>query len=54
MGNTFIDISNNCPYCTSSTEEKKEDIRRVSDEYDAKSIEHLISQPLKTTQQIDL
>jgi ABC-type Mn2+/Zn2+ transport system ATPase subunit len=42
MGNTFIDISNNCPYCTSSTEEKKEDIRRVSDEYDAKSIEHLI------------
>ena len=42
MGNTFIDISNNCPYCTSSTEEKKEDIKRVSDEYDAKSIEHLI------------
>lgn len=42
MGNTFIDISNNCPYCTSSTEEKKENIKRVSDEYDAKSIEHLI------------
>ncbi|CAC9643922.1 hypothetical protein [uncultured Gammaproteobacteria bacterium] len=42
MGNTFIDISNNCPYCTSSTEEKKEDIKRVSGEYDAKSIEHLI------------
>ncbi len=42
MGNTFIDISNNCPYCTSSTEEKKEDIKRISDEYDAKSIEHLI------------
>ncbi|CAC9646855.1 hypothetical protein [uncultured Gammaproteobacteria bacterium] len=42
MGNTFIDISNNCPYCTSSTEEKKEDIKRVSVEYDAKSIEHLI------------
>lgn len=41
-GNTFIDISNNCPYCTSSTEEKKEEIKRVGHEYDAKSIEHLI------------
>ena len=41
-GNTFIDISNNCPYCTSPTEEKKEEIKRVSNEYDAKSIEHLI------------
>ncbi len=41
-GNTFIDISDNCPYCTSSTKEKKESIKRVSDEYDAKSIEHLI------------
>ncbi len=41
-GNTFIDISNNCPYCTSPTEEKKEEIKRISNEYDAKSIEHLI------------
>ncbi len=42
MGNSFIDISDNCPYCTSSTTENKEKIKLVSNEYDAKSIEHLI------------
>lgn len=41
-GNAFVEISDNCPYCTSSTTEKKEKIKRVSNEYDAKSIEHLI------------
>lgn len=40
-GNDFIELSNKCPYCTSSTENKKEEIQRVSKEYDAKSIEHL-------------
>lgn len=41
-GNEFIDISESCPYCTSPTEEKREQIKRVSNEFDAKSIEHLI------------
>jgi ABC-type multidrug transport system ATPase subunit len=41
-GNDFLEISDNCPYCTSSTKEKHEQIRRVSKEFDAKSIEHLI------------
>ncbi len=41
-GNSFIEISDNCPYCTSSTTKNKEKIKRISNEYDAKSIEHLI------------
>lgn len=40
-GNDFIEISKCCPYCTSSTEKKKESILLVSKEYDAKAIEHL-------------
>ncbi len=40
-GNNFIELSDNCPYCTSSTEQKKEEIKLVSNEYDAKAIEHL-------------
>jgi len=40
-GNEFLDISQECPYCTTSTDEKKETILAVSSEYDAKSIEHL-------------
>jgi ABC-type Mn2+/Zn2+ transport system ATPase subunit len=40
-GNDFMDISEACPYCTSSTQDKKENIKSVSKEYDAKSIEHL-------------
>lgn len=40
-GNDFVNISNNCPYCTSPTENKKETIAQVSKEFDAKSIEHL-------------
>ncbi|MNZ11882.1 hypothetical protein D3C78_287510 [compost metagenome] len=40
-GNDFLDISSSCPYCTSPTEEKKETILAVREEYDAKSIEHL-------------
>lgn len=42
-GNAFLNISTDCPYCTSPTEEKKETILAVSTEYDAKSIEHLIA-----------
>ena len=40
-GNNYSIISDNCPYCTSPTEDKKEVISQVSKEYDAKSIEHL-------------
>ena len=40
-GNDFVNISENCPYCTSPTEDKKNSIESVSKEYDAKSIEHL-------------
>ncbi len=40
-GNNFLEISNDCPYCTSPTSEKKETIQAISQEYDKKSIEHL-------------
>ncbi len=40
-GNTYTGLSDNCPYCTSPTLDKKEVISQVSKEYDAKSIEHL-------------
>lgn len=39
--NNFSDISTNCPYCTSPTEDKKTIISQVSKEYDPKSVEHL-------------
>lgn len=40
-GNLFSETSASCPYCTSPTADKKEVIKAVSTEYDAKSIEHL-------------
>ncbi len=41
-GKEFLDISNECPYCVSSTEEKKkETILLIDKEYDSKTIEHL-------------
>ncbi|WP_454064916.1 hypothetical protein [Candidatus Nitrospira salsa] len=40
-GNDFLEVANYCPYCTSSTKEKREKILAVSKEYDHKSIEHL-------------
>ena len=40
-GKTFIDISENCPYCINNIKDKKTIIRRVSEEYEAKSIENL-------------
>ncbi|KAB2951080.1 AAA family ATPase [Heliorestis acidaminivorans] len=40
-GNEYIDISENCPYCTSGISGKKETILAVSKEYDSKVIEHL-------------
>lgn len=40
-GNTYLSMSDNCPYCTSPTKDKKDVITKVSKEFDAKSIEHL-------------
>lgn len=40
-GNTYSSLSDNCPYCTSATKDKKDVISKVSKEFDAKSIEHL-------------
>lgn len=41
-GKDYLDISDNCPYCVSPTEEKKkETILSVAKEYDSKIIEHL-------------
>lgn len=40
-GNEFLNISAECPYCTSPTEANKDTILAVGAEYDAKVIEHL-------------
>jgi energy-coupling factor transporter ATP-binding protein EcfA2 len=42
-GNDFVDLSDNCPYCSSDIgkPEQKEVARLVSTEYDSKSVEHL-------------
>lgn len=40
-GNTYSVLSDNCPYCTSATKDKKDVISKVSKEFDPKSIEHL-------------
>lgn len=40
-GNDFLEISHDCPYCTSPTSEKKETIQAIGKAYDKKSIEHL-------------
>lgn len=40
-GSQFLDISDDCPYCTSPSKEKKENIKLLGKEFDAKSIEHI-------------
>jgi len=40
-GKLFIDVTDNCPYCVSDIKEKKVTIERVSEFYEAKSIENL-------------
>jgi len=41
-GKDYLDISNCCPFCTSSSiEEKKQTIKAIGDKYDSKLIEHL-------------
>lgn len=41
-GCDFSDIADSCPFCTSNTVEKKDQIRKVSQEYDKNSIKNLI------------
>jgi len=40
-GNKFLELSDNCPYCISPAKDRHEDIKRVSDEFDANTIGHL-------------
>ena len=42
-GNSFLDLSDNCPYCSSSLKDdgKKDTAKLVAKEYDSKSVEHL-------------
>ena len=40
-GKKFLDLSDDCPYCTQPAAEKRETILRIDNEYDAKSVEHL-------------
>ncbi|MDA8151369.1 MAG: AAA family ATPase [Acidithiobacillus ferrooxidans] len=42
-GNVFLDLSDNCPYCSSNLQEpeKKNTARLVAKEYDSKAVEHL-------------
>ncbi|WP_213071509.1 AAA family ATPase [Acinetobacter wuhouensis] len=42
-GNSFVELSDNCPYCSSSFQgtDKKDVAQAVAKEYDSKSVEHL-------------
>lgn len=42
-GNSFLELSDNCPYCASDLQEpeKKETVKQVAKEYDSKAVEHL-------------
>ncbi|MBS1186620.1 MAG: hypothetical protein H6R04_638 [Burkholderiaceae bacterium] len=42
-GNSFLELSDNCPFCASDLQEpeKKETVKRVAKEYDSKAVEHL-------------
>lgn len=40
-GNTYTSLSDDCPFCTNPTHDKKELIAQVGKEFDAKSLEHL-------------
>lgn len=42
-GNNFLEISSNCPFCTSSIDTKKETIKLVATEYDDKAIGYLLN-----------
>ena len=40
-GKNFLDMADQCPYCSGSVKETKDTILKVGDEYDAKSVEQL-------------
>ena len=40
-GNSYTSLSDNCPFCTNPTNDKKDLIAQVGKEYDSKAIEHL-------------
>jgi hypothetical protein len=40
-GKSFIDISDNCPYCIGGIAAKKDTIRKISEVYDSKAVESL-------------
>lgn len=42
-GKGFLELSDKCPYCTAPTKGKLEIIQQVSEEYNDKSIEHLLN-----------
>lgn len=42
-GKEFLDLSTSCPFCTAPTDDNRDTILAVGKEYDAKSIEHLLS-----------
>ncbi len=41
-GQNYIEESKHCPFCTASTEKTLSSIRRISEEYSPKTIEHLV------------
>lgn len=42
-GQPYLDITENCPYCVSNIKEKKKTIKRITEVYDSKSVQHLIT-----------
>lgn len=42
QGQSFLEISDNCPFCTSLALDKQETIKRVAKEYDKNTIKHLV------------
>ncbi|MBC8524494.1 MAG: AAA family ATPase [Nitrospira sp.] len=42
-GCEFADLSDNCPFCTSHTADKKDQIKKVGQEYDKNTIKNLIA-----------
>lgn len=42
-GNDFSDLSDNCPFCTSHAADKRDQIKKVGQEYDKNTIKNLIA-----------
>lgn len=42
-GNDFVELSVNCPFCTSHAVDKREQIKKVGEEYDKNTIKNLIA-----------